>query len=235
LPGRRRTAPSNSSDDSRTRLGRRATAAESCSLNVSVAVMARIEVLGGYSLIELTFVVGLVATLSAITAPPILTNLDDFRTAGAAWHMSARLQAVRMEAVVRSADVALRFTATPGGYTYAVFQDGNGNGVRTRDIQQGTDRQIQMPERLPDQFAGVDFGTLPGLPPIDPGGSPPGDDPIRLGSSDILTFSALGTSSSGSLYIRGQRTAQYAIRVLGLSGKTRLLKFDSRARQWKPL
>jgi hypothetical protein len=140
-----------------------------------------------------------------------------------------------MEAVLRSADVALRFTATPGGYTYEVFQDGNGNGVRTRDIQRGTDRQIQAPERLRDQFTGIDFGTLPGLPPIDPAGSPPGDDPIRLGSSDILTFSALGTSSSGSLYIRGRRTAQYAIRILGESGKTRLLKFDSSARQWKPL
>ena len=197
--------------------------------------MTRIEDLRGYSLIELTIVVGLVATLSAITVPPLLTNLDDFRTAGAVRHMSARLQAARMEAVLRSADVALRFTATPGGYTYAVFQDGNGNGVRTRDIQRGTDRQIQAPERLPDQFTGVDFGALPGLPPIDPAGSPPGDDPIRLGSSDILTFSALGTSSSGSLYIRGQRTAQYAIRILGETGKTRLLKFDSSAQQWKPL
>jgi type II secretory pathway pseudopilin PulG len=194
-----------------------------------------VEVLRGYSLVELTIVIGLVATLSAITAPPLLTNLDDFRTAGAVRHMSARLQAARMEAVLRSADVALRFSATPGGYTYAVFQDGNGNGVRTRDIQRGTDRQIQAPERLPDQFTGVDFGTLPGLPPIDPGASPPGDDPLRLGASDILTFSALGTSSSGSLYIRGQRTAQYAIRVLGESGKTRLLKFDSRAQQWEPL
>ena len=116
-----------------------------------------------------------------------------------------------------------------------LFQDGNGNGVRTRDIQRGADRQIQAPERLRDQFTGIDFGTLPGLPPIDPAGSPPGDDPIRLGSSDILTFSALGTSSSGSLYIRGRRTAQYVIRILGESGKTRLLKFDSNARQWKPL
>jgi type II secretory pathway pseudopilin PulG len=194
-----------------------------------------VEVLRGYSLVELTIVIGLVATLSAITAPPLLTNLDDFRTAGAVRHMTARLQAARMEAILRSADVALRFSATPGGYTYAVFQDGNGNGVRTRDIQRGTDRQIQAPERLHDQFTGVDFGTLPGLPPIDPGGSPPGDDPIRLGPSDALTFSALGTSSSGSLYIRGQRTAQYAIRVLGESGKTRLLKFDSRAQQWEPL
>jgi len=189
----------------------------------------------GYSLIELTFVFGLVATLGAAAVPPLLTNLDDFRAAGAVRYMSARLQAARMEAVQRSADVALRFTQTAGGYTYSVYLDGNGNGVRTRDIQRGIDRQIQTPERLRDQFAGVDFGTLPGLPPIDPAGPPPGTDPIKLGSSDILTFSALGTSSSGSLYIRGQRTAQYAIRVLGETGKTRVLKFEARTQQWKPL
>ncbi len=191
--------------------------------------------LRGYSLIELTFVFGLGATLGATAVPPLLTNLDDVRAAAAVRYMSARLQATRMEAVQRSADVALRFTQTAGGYTYSVYLDGNGNGVRTRDIQRGIDRQIQAPERLRDQFAGVDFGTLPGLPPIDPAGPPPGTDPIKLGSSDILTFSALGTSSSGSLYIRGQRTAQYAIRVLGETGKTRVLKFDSRAQQWKPL
>ena len=189
----------------------------------------------GYSLIELTFVAGLTATLGATAVPPLLANLDDVRTAGAVRYMSARLQATRMEAVRRSADVALRFTRTAGGYTYAVYQDANGNGVRTRDIQRGVDRQIQVPERLRDQFAGVDFGTLPDLPPIDPAGPPPGTDPIKLGSSDILTFSALGTSSSGSLYIRGRRTAQYAIRVLGATGKTRVLKFDWRTRQWKPL
>ena len=202
---------------------------------VSVAVATRTDASRGYSLIELTFAVGLVVTLSATAVPPLLTNLDDVRTAGAVRYMSARLQATRMEAVQRSADVALRFTQTAGGYAYAVYLDGNGNGVRTRDIQRGTDRQIEAPERLPDQFTGIDFGMRPGLPPIDPASPSPGTDPIKLGSSDILTFSALGTSSSGSLYIRGQRTAQYAIRVLGETGKTRVLKFDWRAQQWKPL
>ena len=76
--------------------------------------MTRIDVLCGYSLIELTIVVGLIATLSAITAPPLLTNLDDFRTAGAARHLSARLQAARMEAVLRSADVAFLSTWAHG-------------------------------------------------------------------------------------------------------------------------
>ena len=200
-----------------------------------VTVQPRTIAPRGYSLIELTVVVWLVGLIGAVAIPPILANLDDLRTAGAVRYMSARLQDARMEAVTRSADVALRFTQRDGRYGYAVYVDGNGDGVRTRDIERGTDRQIQTPERLADQFADVDFGTIPGLPAIDPGSPSPGTDPIKLGSSDILTFSAFGTSSSGSLYIRSRRNAQYAIRVLGATGKTRLLKFDSRAQRWKPI
>src|SRR5262245_63470355 len=108
-----------------------------------------------------------------------------------------------MEAVARSTSVAMRFKTDASGYTYAAYVDGNRNGVLTRDIQAGVDRQIAAVEHLGDSFAGVEFGTLPDLPPVDPGGTPPGADPIRIGASDLLTFTPRGTSTTGSLYIRG--------------------------------
>jgi hypothetical protein len=140
-----------------------------------------------------------------------------------------------MEAVMRSAMVGVQFTQTAAGYSYAVYLDGNRNGVLSRDIQRGIDRAIAAVERLPEQFTGVEFGVIPGLPPVDPGGTPPGTDPIRLGSGNIVSFSALGTSSSGTVYIRSRRHAQYAVRVFGETGKTRMLKFEPRTRQWKQL
>ena len=189
----------------------------------------------GYTIVELLFVLGMVATLSSVAVPQVLAGLDDFRTAGAARHISARLQRARMDAVVRSADVGLQVTSTAGGYSYAVYLDGNRNGVRTADIQRGIDKPLVASERLLDQFPGVDFGAIPGLPAVDSGGTPPGTDPIRLGSSSMATFAASGTSSSGSLYIRGSRNAQYVVRIYGQTGKTRVLKFDARSRQWKGL
>jgi len=106
--------------------------------------------------------------------------------------------------------------------------------TRTRDIQSGVDLPIAAPERLPDQFTGVEFGAMPGLPPVDPGGTPPGADPIRLGAGSVASFSAMGTSSSGTVYIRGRRDAQYAVRIFGETGKTRIVKFERGTGQWRP-
>jgi hypothetical protein len=189
----------------------------------------------GYSLLDLVFVIGLGLTVTAAVVPQCLAGIDDFRASGAARYLSARLQRARMEAVMRSTAVAMHFARTPDGYSYTVYLDGNGNGVLTHEIQNGVDRRIHASERLGDHFAGVDFGAVPGLPPIDPGGTAPGDDPIRLGASSIATFTALGTSSTGTVYIRGRRDAQYAVRIFGDTGKTRLLKFLHRAGRWSPL
>ena len=176
----------------------------------------------------------LIATVSAVSVPPMLATIDDARTYGAARYLSTRLQHVRMEAVRRSADVGMKFSALPTGYSYTVYVDGNRNGIRTLEIQRGIDREVIPMERLPDLFRDVDFGVLPGLPAVD-GGAPAGTDPIRLGASDILTFTPIGTSSSGSLYVIGRSRAQYVIRIFGDSGKTRVLKFDARTRRWNPL
>jgi type II secretory pathway pseudopilin PulG len=189
----------------------------------------------GYSLIELVFVAGLVATLSAVAIPQLLAALDGFRALGAAHYVSARLQRTRSEAVMRSADVAMRFVRGEGGYQFAVYVDGNRNGVRGADIDGGIDRRLGAVERLGDSFTGIDFGAIPDLPPVEEGGVAPEDDPIRLGATDGVTFTAMGTATTGSLYIRSRRGAQYVIRIFGVTGKTRILQFNAHTSQWMPL
>jgi type II secretory pathway pseudopilin PulG len=183
----------------------------------------------------LLFVVALIATVCGVAVPPAIHSVDAVRAAGAARYVSARLQRARMEAVLRSADVGVRFSNTPSGYTFVVYVDGNGNGVLSRDILRGVDWPLGSIERLPDTFAGVDFGALPGLPAVDPGGVPPGADPIRLGASSTATFTAHGTSSTGSVYIRGRNQRQFVVRIYGDTGKTRVLEFENGTGRWKPL
>jgi len=189
----------------------------------------------GYSFIELAFTLGIVATVGATAVPQTVSSVDAYRAAAAARYLSGRMQRARMEAVARSAEVALRFSDTGAGYEFATFLDGNRNGVLTHDILRGIDPELGAPERLADNFPGVDFGVLPGLPPVDSGGTPPGSDPLKLGASNILAFSAVGTSSSGSVYILGRRRNQFVIRVYGETGKTRVLKFNRSLNQWLPL
>jgi type II secretory pathway pseudopilin PulG len=188
----------------------------------------------GYSLIELLFVMAAAATAGSIAIPPLLSALDDYRTAGAVRYISTRIQRTRMEAVTRSTSVAMQFVQAGTGFSYRTFIDGNGDGVRTQDINNGVDRPLGAIERIPDNFSGVDFRVLPGLPAVDSSVLPPGTDPIKLGSSNLLSYSPIGTSSSGSVYICGRSNTQYVIRVLGDTGRTRILRFDARTRQWTP-
>jgi type II secretory pathway pseudopilin PulG len=190
----------------------------------------------GHSLVELLFVAGIVATAGGIAVPQMLAGLDDNRAIGATRYLSARLHRTRAEAVMRSADVAMQFVkADDGGYRFAVYVDGNRNGIRAHDIAGGVDRRLGAIERLGDSFKGVEFGANPGLPAVDSGGAAPGSDPIRLGPSGFATFTALGTATPGSLYIRSDRGAQYVVRIFGETGKTRVLRFNPRAKQWTPL
>jgi hypothetical protein len=189
----------------------------------------------GTSFVETLFGVGLLAVCVAIALPSLLAGLDEVRTAGAVRYLSAQLQRARMQAIARTADTAVRFTSTNGLYSYGVFVDGNRNGIRTADVDAGIDARLGPPEQLADHFPGVGLGALPGLPPVDVGGTPPGDDPVRLGVSDSLTFTPRGTATAGSLYILGRGRTQYAIRIYGETGRTRALKFHARQRRWRAL
>jgi hypothetical protein len=149
--------------------------------------------------------------------------------------MSSRLQQARSEAVTRLASTAVRFASSGEGFAFATYVDGNNDGVRSLDIQRGVDGELHAMERLSEWFPGVEFGALPNLPAVDPSGTPPGDDPVRVGPGNLLSFTPLGTATPGSLYIRNRRRSQYVIRVLGETGRTRILKFEPGAGRWRPL
>jgi type II secretory pathway pseudopilin PulG len=187
----------------------------------------------GYSLLEGLFVAGLLVTLGGVSVPLILSSLDASRTQGAARYLAGRLNLARMEAVKRSTYVALRIEGPQSAYRYTFYADGNRNGVRLAEIGRNVDRPIGLPERLDEKFPGVAFGILDGVGAIDesePLGA--GSDPIRFGRSDLISFSPVGSATAGTFYIRGRGKQQMAVRVLGTTGRIRVLRFDFRTREW---
>jgi prepilin-type N-terminal cleavage/methylation domain-containing protein len=184
----------------------------------------------GYSLIELLLVMSLIATLTAIAVPLANDTVDALRASGAARHVAARIAMLRLEAVRRATTLALRFERqADGDYSFAMFLDGNGNGVRAYDVTQGTDTQVAAAERLRDQFPGTRYGLMPGVPDLD-GASAPSDG-VRIGSSSFLSTAPNGSATSGTLYLHGRRD-QYAVRVLGATGRVRLFVYHRGTRRW---
>jgi hypothetical protein len=185
------------------------------------------------TLAELATVLGVFGTVAATTMPQILTSLDDNRVSGAARYLASRLAESRMDAVARSREVALRFSRTNGSYSFRIYVDGNRNGVLTRDIQRGIDKPVRGPEMLSDNFRDVTFGARPDVPAIDSSESA-GADPIRFGAGNSVSFSALGTATSGTAYLVGSGGAQYAVRVFGVTGKIRVYRFNRATGKWFP-
>lgn len=184
----------------------------------------------GFTLVELLFALALGVTLASIAVPLTTSSLDALRSSSAARYVAARVMDIRMEAVRRSAAVALRFQPAGEDYTFAAYVDGNGNGVRTADILAGIDRQIGPVERIGDKFPGVRFALEPGCPDAD-GASTSSTDGLRIGTARILTMTPEGTSSSGTLYLAG-KGGQFAVRVLGATGRVRVLQFHPGERRW---
>jgi len=171
----------------------------------------------------LTAVAAVITTLACVALAQSMAGLDHSRGHAAARYLASRLALARTQAVARGAAVGLRFDQVPGGFVFSVFLDGNGNGVRTADTQSGVDSPIEPATSLFEQFPGVDIGLTP---------NSPGTDPVQLGQTNLLTFTPPGTATAGTIYIRDREGTQWAVRVLGSTGRTRVLRYDPRTKGW---
>jgi prepilin-type N-terminal cleavage/methylation domain-containing protein len=187
----------------------------------------------GFTLLELMTVIAIIAVISGAAVSFAHSMIDRSRTSAAASYMSSRIALARFEAVKRSAFVAIQFVDTPDGYLFRTYFDGNHNGVLSRDIARGIDRPITTELRLDQQFPGIGFGIYPEVTAIDPTEPLNLNDPIQIGNSTLMSFSPNGSCTAGTLYIRGPRANQFAVRVLGITGRSRILHFDFQEQKWR--
>ena len=180
----------------------------------------------GFTLVELMLAAAIIATILSMSVPMTMTAMDEIRMSMAARYLEGRIMNARMLAVKRSASVGLRFEAVGRGFAFAEYLDGNGNGVRSAEIAAGIDPQLAPRQFLHEQFPAVVFGLRANVPDVDGARITADSDGIRVGSSRILTLGPDGTATSGTLYLHGRR-GQFAVRVLGATGRTRVLRFDT--------
>jgi prepilin-type N-terminal cleavage/methylation domain-containing protein len=186
----------------------------------------------GYSMLELLVAISIMAIATGAAISFVHGSVDESRAAGAASYVAGRMAIARFEAVKRSACVAIRFTKTPDGDRLRAYVDGNGNGVLSQDIKANIDHPVTGDELLEYHFPGITFGILPNVTSIDPPEPLNMNDPIQIGASNLLSFSPEGSSTSGTVFIRGRRS-QFAVRVLGATGRTRTLQFNFAEGAWR--
>jgi hypothetical protein len=177
----------------------------------------------GFSLNELGVVGGIIVVLATLSLPGFKAYAERAHIEGAARLFTGEFRKARSMAIRGGVYTAIRFERTEDGARFAVYADGNRNGVRSDDIDDGVDRRVAGPFPLSGGAPGVRVALLrPGLPAPPPErGLLQGDDPIRFGRSDILSFSPLGTSTPGTFYLAGENR-QAAVRVTAYA-RVRLL------------
>jgi len=177
----------------------------------------------GYSLLELLVAIAAIGLIVAVTLPSFgeLNRRRELRAATA--HLRSIFREVRSRAIAQGFNAAVKFKEIDGEWQYAIFEDGDGDGVRNDDLVSGKDPMVVPYRRVFGTQGHVRIG-LPHTAVRDPdrGIVRPDDSPVRFNRSTLCSFSPLGGGTSGSIYLtEGTRAA--VVRMYGPTARLRLL------------
>ncbi len=185
----------------------------------------------GAALVDVLMAASVMAVLSALSVPMIANAIDAGRARHAAGFVATRFRLARAHAAATTATTAVLFDRTDDRWTFRICEDRNGNGLRRTEVDTGPDVCVDGPLDLTAMFPGVEIAVDAAL--RGPDGEPGSADPVRFGRGDIASFSPSGTCSAGSLLLRSRGAVQYMVRVAGVTGRARILKYDRGAGVWR--
>ena len=184
----------------------------------------------GFSLAEVLIVLTLIALFVCVTTTDLLGAQRQRDFEHFAREMLALLESCRWKAVNERTYAGAIVEDVESIYKVSLYLDGNGNGIHTADVQSGKDSKFRGP--FPLNKASGDIGTgilndsIPQIPPKK--GFLIQNDPVQFGKSNIISFSPMGDSSSGTLYLACRSQQQmFAIVVYGATSRFRLWKYSN--------
>jgi Tfp pilus assembly protein FimT len=173
----------------------------------------------GRGLLDLIVAVSLAVVLAAAAIPKAQSMVHESRLRGAAFYLRGLMRQVRTNAASKACYMGIVFDEVDGNPVFSIHADGNSNGIRRVDVERGVDPMLREPYRLSDTFPGVRYGTLPA------GAKDPFPRGLQIGRSHIVSFSPLGASTTGTLYLSNDYGLVYAVVLFGSTGRVRVARY----------
>ncbi len=189
-----------------------------------------------FALIELLAVLAIIGILSLVAIPSFDAIRRKAMLRGSVHEVRSVMRLARSRAISRSANSAIKFRMIGDEWHYALFDDGDGDGVRNDDIVKGIDPRVTIYERVFDSGE-VRIG-LPSFPVRDPDTKKliaKGASPVRFNSSTLCSFGRLGGGTAGSIFLTDGNLGVAMVRVTGASGRVRAIVYDRGAESWGKL
>ncbi len=188
----------------------------------------------GFTVLELLIVFAIVAMFVSITLPAFGNIKRRFALRSAARQTAGILRYVRSRAISRGSSSAVRFEFREGKWVYAIYDDGDHDGVSTEDITTGTDRRVLGDREVLDGIDSVAI-RLPAARLRDPDTRrllPAGTSPVHFNRSRLCSFGPMGGGTAGSVYLTAADENTAVVRVYGPTGKVRSLLYDRGTGRW---
>lgn len=180
----------------------------------------------GRSLVEVLMMIIVMTILAGVAIPQSWRFVQEYRLRGASLYMRGLIRQARALAASKNTYVGIVFDQVDGGPQLAIHIDGNANGIRRSDVRSGVDKRIREPLRLEDLFPGIRYGSPPRAPT-------PAFPPLRIGRGNIVSFSPIGQSTSGTLFLSNEQGSVHAVVVLGATGRVRVARYVNG--HWEPV
>jgi prepilin-type N-terminal cleavage/methylation domain-containing protein len=188
----------------------------------------------GISLLELIVAVAIIGLIALCTVPAFASYRRRASMISQAVELRGIFRAVRSRAITRSRHAGVKFTRVGNVWAYSLYDDGDGDGIRSDDIASGVDRRYAGPSVLMPQFniAGI---ALLSTTIRDPDGDPllPTASAVQFNRSTLCSFAPSGSGTPGTIYISDGAGQLFAVRVLGASGRVRMLRYEAARRRWE--
>lgn len=169
---------------------------------------------------------------TTIALPNVIGTTRRFAMRASAIRVAHLLISVRSRAASMNHHVAIRFNRSPDGWTYRIYEDGNGNGVSLHDIATGVDPLVEGPALL-YTHCGSAFPGFPRGGVTDPDTGHPmstSASPVAFGAHSLCSFAPQEGATPGTIYVT-DGVAAAAVRCAP-DGEVHPIWFEASSRRW---